>query len=125
MGMSRHPFTFVKATTGISPVHPIHFDHHSTITFKPSADAIRATPFGTVCTFKVVGIVITDKVHAAVISFTSGIKDSDISSGCPHITISCARGVAPFASVGAIKAAKAIGSIIPSTTTATFSGIVS
>jgi hypothetical protein len=114
VGMSRPPFTSVKASTGVKPVHAVHFDNHATITFRPSADAIRATPFGAVATFKVVGFVITDKVHAAVISFTSGpVSDSDISSGCPHITISCADGVAPFASVAAIKAAIRDGSVIP------------
>lgn len=123
--MSRQPFTSVKAHIGTPPVHAVGFDNHATITFRPSDEQISATPFGVVATFRVVGFVVTETVQAAIISFVSGVSDSDISSGFPHITISCAEGVAPFNSVAAIKDAIKNGTVIPSDDDRTFRGIVS
>ncbi len=50
-------------------VHPQRFDHHCTLTFRPSAEVRAATPVGARVVMQVVGMVITDEVQVAIIEF--------------------------------------------------------
>lgn len=112
--MSRRPFTSVIASTGMRAVHPQRFDHHCTLTFRPSAEVRAATPAGARVVMEVVGMVITDEVQVAVVEFRDGpVTAADVASGFPHVTISTADGVAPVASIAAVREAIAAGAVVP------------
>jgi hypothetical protein len=110
-------YTFVSAhVEDIEPAHPIVHNHHITIKFKPDADDHASTPYDETCWWVIEGRVITDDVDALIVRFVGGpITDDHIASGVPHITISCADGVKPSASIEAIKTARAEGTVIPFT----------
>jgi len=112
---------------GISPVHPIQHNNHVTIHIgHATQDQIWCFPrTGLIVGFKIVGMVVTDSIQAAIITFVSGMKDSVVTSGMPHITISTATGVAPKMSKDAIKNAIKNGTVIPSSDSAIHFGIVS
>jgi C4-dicarboxylate transporter len=111
----------------ISPIHSSQHNNHATIHIgHATQDQIWSFPRnGMVVGFKIVGMVITDSIQAAVITFVDGITDSAITSGYPHITISTATGVAPKMAKNAIKNAIKNGTVIPSSDSAIHYGIVS
>mgnify|MGYP000028208620 CR=1 FL=1 len=114
--MSDRPiYTFVGATIpDIDPAHDVVHNHHITIKFRPSAADHDATPYGDSCWWVATGRVITDDVDAVIVSFVGGnIRDSDIASGVPHITISVRDGVSPAASADAIRHAIDTDTVIP------------
>jgi hypothetical protein len=113
--MSRQPiFTSVHLSTGIEPVHGVVHDHHMTLTFKPSDQVRATTPHGAPVSVRVVGMVSTSAVQAAVVEIVSGPIDASwVASGLPHVTISCAEGVRPVESISAILRAQSDGTIQP------------
>lgn len=78
-----------KLLEQFTPVHCNIFAHHSTIEFKPRSIDVQ---IGLVVTLQITGRLITNKVDVLIV-------DNPYSKNRhPHITISTAEGVKPFAS---------------------------
>lgn len=71
-------------------VHPITYYHHSTIEFKPSNT--NNIELGKKVKLAIIGRITTDKVDALLVENTKS------KNRFPHITLSCAEGVAPVQS---------------------------
>lgn len=72
------------------PVHPNIFSHHSTIEFKPSD--VSNLPIGEDKNIKIVGRLTTDKVDVLI------VENPLSKNKFPHITLSTAEEIKPFAS---------------------------
>lgn len=76
--------------TKYPPVHPNEFYHHSTNEFKPEDKDVKDT--GKKGEIKVVGRLTTEKVDVLI------VENENSKNETPHITLSTAEGVKPFAS---------------------------
>ena len=111
--MTRQPFTHIRTHTGATPCHGNVHDHHITMKFKPSEAEIESTPHMAASGFIVIGEVVTARGQAFIVHFVAGpIRDTDVHSGFPHITISTADGVKPVESIQAIKDAIRDGTVM-------------
>jgi len=88
------------------PVHVNVFSHHLTISFRPK-DGAEGISVGKKYPVKIIGRVTADDVDALLLD----CKKSN--NKHPHITLSTAEGIKPFASNEAIKKAIANGKVIP------------
>lgn len=83
-------FNTEEITSKYKQVHPNLFSHHSTIEFKPLD--ITNLPIGKEIEVKIIGRLTTDKVDVLI------VENPLSKNKFPHITLSTAEGIKPFAS---------------------------
>lgn len=87
------------------PVHPNEFYHHSTIAFQPK-NGKNDLEVGKKYIIAINGRVTTDKIDALLVENKKATNDN------PHITLSTAEGIKPFASNTEIEKAITEGTVI-------------
>lgn len=93
-------------------VHSNVHCHHLTLSFRPSDEEWAkdyATIEGQTLELSVVGIAADDKGQAALVALPLGIACKNAN---PHVTISCAEGIAPKYSNDLIAAESAAGRVV-------------